>query len=147
MSSLLQNAAVGDGDGTSLAVQGRASITFAVTSVGAMGAVVNFEASLDGLTWSRFYCTKIDTLTSSKRACVPGVYSGNVAGFALIRARISEWSSGAVTVTGNLSYGNSVSRERISPSASASPSVSPSASKSPSASVSPSASYSPSSEP
>lgn len=95
----LQNAAVATGNGTAMPVDRFSSIGVQVTI--AATATVAFEGSQDGTTWASKVCVSASntsgTLVTS--ATSTGTYQCSVAGLALFRARISAWTSGAVTVT------------------------------------------------
>jgi len=95
----LQNAAVATGNGTVLAVDRFTSVGLQVTI--ATTATVTFEVTQDGTTWASATCVSVantsGTLVST--ATATGTYQCNVAGMMQFRARISAWTSGAVTVT------------------------------------------------
>lgn len=99
----MQNAATANGNGTSLNVQGYATAILNITSSPAMsgGTIVNFEASTDDSEWQPILAHQIgvqgnQVLTTS----TDGDYRINCAGFKSIRARISGYSAGGVTVKG-----------------------------------------------
>lgn len=94
----LQDAAVATGNGTALDVALYNSVGLEVTI--ATTATVTFEGTVDGSTWASTVCTATSntsaTLVTSSTAT--GTYQCGVAGLSKFRARISSWTSGAVTV-------------------------------------------------
>jgi hypothetical protein len=96
----MQNAATGNGNGTSLVVQGYATAVLNVTASAAMGGgtTINFEATVDDTTWVSIFGT--GTTSSGISANTPGNWTFNVAGYKSLRARISAYAQGTITVTG-----------------------------------------------
>jgi hypothetical protein len=94
---VLQAAAGATGNGVTINVAGMSRLGLQVT--GTFVATVTFEVSIDGSNWVAFNVVPAASATPASTATAPGVFLGNVAGFALFRARVSAWSSGAVTVT------------------------------------------------
>jgi len=104
----LQNAVTANGDGTPATAGGYATALFAVTGGGT--GTVNFEASGDnGTTWLPLLTTQMGSglLLSSVSAATNGIYRATIAGLdltnGLIRARISGYVSGSITVAVTLS--------------------------------------------
>jgi hypothetical protein len=104
----LQNAVTANGDGTPATAGGYATALFAVTGGGT--GTVNFEASGDnGTTWLPLLTTQMGSglLLSSVSAATNGLYRATLAGLdltnGLIRARISGYVSGSITVAVTLS--------------------------------------------
>ena len=95
----LQAAAVATGNGTAIDVALYNSVAIDVSI--ATTATVTFEGTVDGSTWVSRTCVSIantsGTLVASTTSS--GEFQCNVAGLAKFRARISAWTSGAVTVT------------------------------------------------
>lgn len=100
-SDTLQAAATGTGNGTSLNVEGHSTVV-ATVNISAT-ATVTFEGSEDsGTTWVALNANRsgADTIGSTAvNSAQNGAYTINVAGFMLMRARISAFTSGTVTVT------------------------------------------------
>lgn len=102
---VLQAAAVAVGNGTVLNVAGLARLGLHVTI--ADTATVRFEGSIDGQGWGPVTMTDAGG-NSADHATASGVYQGDVSGLSLFKARISDWTAGAVTVTalGTTAKGN-----------------------------------------
>ena len=66
---------------------------------GAQG-VVNFEATVDGTTWYELPCTPAIGGTAVVNASAAGLWLVSVAGLSLVRCRLSEVVTGAITVVG-----------------------------------------------
>lgn len=105
----LQNAATGAGNGTLLQVNGFASAMLTVNcSSCSGGTIVNFEGTEDGTNFATLVGFQMGT-TNGNQASVGVTSSGltywqfNVAGLQSIRARISNYSAGTITVTGHAS--------------------------------------------
>lgn len=99
----MQSAVSANANGTSLNVQGYATTIINITSSPSMsgGTIVNFEASTDDSEWQPILAHQIgvqgnQVLTTS----TDGDYRINCAGFKSIRARISGYSAGTVTIKG-----------------------------------------------
>jgi len=94
----LQAAAVANGNGTVADVAGLTWLGIQI--VGITTATINFETSLDGSTWVALPVTSLivaGTVVTS--ATADGAFRVNVGGLSLVRARISGWSAGTITVT------------------------------------------------
>lgn len=102
---IMQNAAVATGNGTAVvctrAQQGSASI-LAMQIQGITTATVTFEATIDGSNWVAVLATSLTSGTAATTATADGLYRVTVTGLIQVRARISAWTSGAITVTGIL---------------------------------------------
>lgn len=99
----MQNAAVANGNGVSLAVTGQAVALLNVVSSPAMsgGTTINFEASVDDTTWVSIGAHTIGVNGSmASTATADGDYRIATAGYKSIRARISAYSAGTITVKG-----------------------------------------------
>ena len=94
----LQDAAVATGNGNSLNVAGRSRVGFQVT--GTFVATVTFEVSINGADWVALQVFPSNNSTGATTAAAAGVWTAAVSGFALARARVSAYTSGAVTVIG-----------------------------------------------
>lgn len=90
-----QNVATANGNGTAATVDGYASIRFQVT--GTFSATVNFEGTLDGNNWQPLpVLNGLGVMVTSTTS--PGIYRADIAGLKQVRARVSGFSSGGVTV-------------------------------------------------
>lgn len=61
---------------------------------------MNFETSLDAITWFALPCTPIAGGTAVTTVTSPGLFIVSVAGLSLVRARLSGTVTGQVTVLG-----------------------------------------------
>jgi len=96
----MQSAAAATGNGTVVHCGELATLGMQVT--GTFVGTVSFEATLDGTNWVALECMNVST--GAKVTSVAGTSAVNtlvvtaVAGFAQVRARISAWTSGSITV-------------------------------------------------
>ena len=104
----MQNAAVALGNGTAIDVTKAGKGGYAVLTmqvVIATTAVVTFEGTIDGSNWVSIMATNMTTdarTATVTNAAASGLYQINVLGLASVRARVSTWTAGAVTVKGQL---------------------------------------------
>jgi hypothetical protein len=103
---VMQNAATGIGNGTTLPVTGYAVALLSVTASVAMsgGTAITFEASTDDTTWVSIAAHSIGingALTPTTTTV--GDYRIAVDGYKSLRARISTYSAGTITVRGYVS--------------------------------------------
>jgi len=96
----MQNAVTTNGNGTLLNVNEYATAVLEVR--GTFSATINFESSIDDTNWYPVLATKNDGTISSSCTTV-GLYEIKVAGEKSVRARISGYVSGNVTVVGKVS--------------------------------------------
>ncbi|MFQ5858981.1 MAG: hypothetical protein ACE5LU_25555, partial [Anaerolineae bacterium] len=94
----LQNAATANGNGTALSVNGKATAALQVT--GTFSATVNFEGTEDDTNWVAIQGTNLTDGGRVTTTTATGLFVFNVAGLSQLRARISGYASGSVTVTG-----------------------------------------------
>lgn len=94
----MQNAAVATGAGSSLPVDGRTTAAIQVTIAGT--ATITFEGQVGSGTMTAMPFINLVTGAVSTTATATGIYVANVAGLSNVQARISSWSSGAVTAIG-----------------------------------------------
>jgi len=94
----LQDAAAATGNGVELDVAGCPTASLQVS--GTFSATVTFEGTVDGANWIAIQMTNLNAGTASTTATAAGLFAGNVAGLLKIRARISAYTSGNVTVDG-----------------------------------------------
>lgn len=98
----MQNAAAANGDGTVLAVTGY-GLAFLQVS-GTFSATVNFEGSPDaGTTWLAIVAAPLGASDFVTTATAAGMFRVPVAGLQQLRARVSGYASGNVTVVGRAS--------------------------------------------
>lgn len=96
----LQDAAGANGNGTSFSVAGLATIALQVIITNA--ATVNFEATIDGTNWVQLNGINIATPgMTAETTTASGIFLFDVSGLVYVRARISGWAAGTVTVTGS----------------------------------------------
>lgn len=96
----MQNAAVANGNGTLLPVSGYGSAILSITGTMSGGTTVNFEGSVDDTTFVSLLATTVGTSTTGTSTTATGDYSMSVIGYKSVRARVSNYSAGNVTVVG-----------------------------------------------
>lgn len=97
----LQTAATANGNGTDIDIKG--FTTTVIQVAGTFTATVNFEASVDGLNWFSKECfSEANRMTSATSATAASGWRCNLIGLNRLRARISGYGSGTVTVTAGL---------------------------------------------
>jgi hypothetical protein len=95
----LQTGAVAVGNGTPIDCSGFTWLGIQV--VGITTATITFEATNDGATWVALPVTSLIIAgTVVTTATADGMFRANVGGLGSVRARISSWTSGTITVTG-----------------------------------------------
>jgi hypothetical protein len=92
----LQDAAAATGNGVELDVAGRARLGVQVS--GTFVGTVTFEVTIDGVNWAALTVTPAAGGAAVTTATAPGLFSGVVSGFSRFRARVSAYTSGAITV-------------------------------------------------
>lgn len=97
VSGTLQNAATATGNGTPLPVLGLSSVAATVTGI--TTATITWEATEDNTNWSSVNAVQSGTNTIGTTATANGDYVLSCAGFQQVRARISAYTSGTITVT------------------------------------------------
>ena len=98
----LQSAAVANGNGNVLIVAGLGTAVFTVNCATCSGGTtVNFEGTQDGINYAALVGSLVGTSTSSTSTTTAGIqlWQLSVAGLANVRARISGYSAGTITVT------------------------------------------------
>lgn len=97
----LQNAAVANANGETLAtnLQGTATMTVTCASCSG-GTTVNFEGTSDGTRYDALQGTAIGGGAAVTSATATGTFTFSVAGLLNVRARISAYSAGTITVDG-----------------------------------------------
>lgn len=93
----LQSAAVATGNGTTIDVTSYDVIGIQV--VGITTATITWEVSIDGTNFVGILVAPVTTGTGALTATADGVFALDCSGLSLLRARISAWTSGTITVT------------------------------------------------
>lgn len=100
---ILQNAATANGDGAIYQLANCSVIVLCIS--GTFNASIHFEATLDGTTWYEVAARDLTSTSANDKAkthTAPGVWAiEHLGGMTSLRARISGYSSGAVTVCAN----------------------------------------------
>src|SRR5215831_19358613 len=99
----MQSAAAANGNGTLLTTTGLGAATLTVNcSACSGGTTVNFEGTQDGTNYAAISAQQFGTNTIASSVSTAGisVWQASVAGLTNMRARISGYSAGTVTVTG-----------------------------------------------
>lgn len=101
---IMHSAAVATGNGTAVECVGvgdGARTTLTVQIQGITIATVTFEGTVDGTNWVAMgFTTLANNSTVATTATADGLYRATVLGLLSVRARISAWTSGTITVTG-----------------------------------------------
>ena len=100
---LLQSAAVAVGNGTVMGctdVSGGALTAVAMQVTGITTATITFEATIDGSNWLSILAENVTTGAEATTAAANGIYRVMCLGMVQVRARISSWTSGTITITG-----------------------------------------------
>jgi len=97
ISATLQSAASTNGNGTVLSVLGMSTVVFTIT--GSFSALINFEGNEDGSTFNALEASQLGINFIGTASGGTGVFVASCAGLQQIRARISGYSSGNVTVS------------------------------------------------
>jgi hypothetical protein len=93
---MLQNAAAATGNGTALDVSTAMIATLQVS--GTFVGTVTYETSQDGANWSTLTCYPLGGSTGASTATAAAYVRCNVNGLVGIRARVSAYTSGSITV-------------------------------------------------
>lgn len=112
----LQNAAVAVGNGTVLTVTGYGTAVVQVT--GTFVATITFEGTVDGTNYQAISATQMGAAVVATTATAPGIYRMSPGGLTNIRARISAFTSGSITVVGratNAPYAGQVVATELDP--------------------------------
>lgn len=95
----LQAAASATGNGDILATGQMAAVTLQTS--GTFVGTVTYEGANDRTNWVSLTCYTLDSNTSSTSTTTTGMVRCNVTGIAAVRARISAYTSGSITVIAN----------------------------------------------
>ncbi len=98
----MQSEATGTGDGTVLPLRRpHGSLTTAIFQVtGISGDTITWEATLDGTNYASVAVEKMEDGTKAATATTNGLYRLVCHGLERIRARVSTYSAGTITVLG-----------------------------------------------
>lgn len=80
-----------------LGVSGLAHVAIQIT--GTFTGTVTFEASIDGITYVALNMTPPNSVTPATTATAAGLWTGNVGGLAIVRARCSAYTDGTIVVS------------------------------------------------
>jgi hypothetical protein len=94
---VLQSGAVATGNGNTVNVAGKSKIGIQVTGITV--ATVTFEATIDGTNWVALSGSNVASAAAITSLAADGIFSANVGGLLLVRARVSAWTSGTVVAT------------------------------------------------
>ena len=100
---VMQSAAVATGNGTAITcfqadLGAYLSVTLQIQGI--TSATITFEATIDGTNWVAVLFENLNSGNTGTSATADGLYRGTVLGFYQVRARISAWATGTITVTG-----------------------------------------------
>ena len=95
---IMQSAAVATGNGTAIDVTELSTLTMQVS--GTFVGTVTFEATVDDTNWIAVQVKNRNSGKLSTTATGVGLYSLSVSGLQKVRARVSAWTSGNITVHG-----------------------------------------------
>lgn len=96
--ALMQNAAAATANGSTLTVDGYSVATMQVS--GTFSATVTWEANIDQTNWIAVQATDLATGTAATTTTGTGLFRIQCFGLSQLRARVSSYSSGSVTVLG-----------------------------------------------
>lgn len=96
-SMTLQTAATGTGNGSSFPVSGMGSVAFTIT--GTFSATITWEGSEDGTNYFSILATNYGSTVSATTATTTGIYLAGCSGLQNVRAHITAYTSGSITVT------------------------------------------------
>jgi hypothetical protein len=102
---IMQNAATATGNGTAMditaATRGAMSV-LAMQVTGITTATITFEATIDGSNWVSILAENVTSGAEAATATANGIYRITALSMVQIRARISAYTSGTITVIGVL---------------------------------------------
>lgn len=94
----MQAAAAATGNGTVFDCSGVEMLAMQVT--GTFVGTVTFEATLNGSNWETFQVTQLSDGSGDTTATTTDIWRGDVRGIRGVRARVSAYTSGTITVLG-----------------------------------------------
>jgi len=92
----LQDAVVATGAGSTFVVSGYCYVVFQIT--GTFVGTVTFQATLDGTNWIAVRAINMNSGVTATTGTVVGLYQLGVAGLGIVRANVTAWTSGTITV-------------------------------------------------
>jgi hypothetical protein len=102
---LFQDKAKTTGDGEELIVTDQAEgayETLTIQITGTFVGTVTFEGSIDGVNYVSLLASDVTTGATATTTTAAGIFRVDVTGLYKVRMRVSAWTSGAITVLGNL---------------------------------------------
>ena len=96
MGKVLHSLATATANGEVLNTRAFTDVTFQIS--GTFVATVTFEGTLDGSNWIAFRATNLNSGTAATTAAAAGLYTATIGGLTSVRAGISLYTSGSVTV-------------------------------------------------
>lgn len=96
----MQTGAAATGNGTALCCTGHTTASMQVS--GTFVGTITFEATIDGSTWVSVLVTNLTSGGTAVNTAAAGIFRVSCAGLAEIRARISAYTSGSITVHGRV---------------------------------------------
>jgi hypothetical protein len=101
----MQTGATATGSGTAITctepIEGGFSAVIMQVS-GTFVGTITFEATVDGNNWVNILVDNLNTGSASLTATGPGIFRATALGLAQVRARISAYTSGSITVAGRV---------------------------------------------
>ena len=97
----MQLNAVATGDGTEIVTRGYATLVMSVT--GTFVGTITFEARLGAADWTAVRVIPEATGTAATTTTVAGKFRYECAAINAVRARVSAWTSGSISVLGQAS--------------------------------------------
>jgi len=101
----LHDGAVATANGKELGTAGHTTAVFQIW--GTFVATITFEARLGTGTWVAVTATNLTTAAAATTTAAAGLYRVNCAGLAVMRARVSAFTSGAVYVVARVTEAGS----------------------------------------
>lgn len=99
--TIMQDAAVANGNGLTLNTNIQGTAIFGILCAGCSGGTtINFEGTVDGTNYAAMQATILSGASSATGTTATGIWSASVAGLLNVRTRISAYSAGTVTVVG-----------------------------------------------
>ncbi len=94
----MQAAAGATGNGTAIITADAAALVMQIA--GTFVGTVSFEANIDNTNWVAIQAVNLGDGSVATTATASGLFGCIVAGLYAVRARVSAWTSGTITVTG-----------------------------------------------
>lgn len=100
---VMQNAVAATANGTAVdctTASGGGHTTLTMQVRGITSATITFEATVDGTNWVAIQATNLGTGSAATTTTADGLFRLTTLGLDSVRARISTYASGTITVTG-----------------------------------------------